>query len=393
MPSNLYVRENLPATRKGVCDPSSVVDVRLAKLADMMEGWYPHGADLRAYDFLATLAWLERIRPEILTGLDTDNMVEAARRRLELEGQEFRERAIRVPKPEGWIEQAKELQASYEELIDPVERAELARRLIEDLDDAELVDLTVTRAGCADQALREALEGCRSWYRKNADVFLAAGTYAQTVGLALKPDLVAVDPALGRTAEKFVQVLDALEDLEAECEWTDLPGFNGEELGSILERYTAGREIASREPGRDPRVIGALPVDPPVAAPMPQPEVFALAAAGNDTAREYAEWQSPDGRSRAVSEIFGTPASSNEPVVVYFYDDHDRPAHTLIGLPVASHRAKSKIEAVEQEAGAMFFWLDRPREGETLRVGSETWDPRNGRANEQRANTGHENHE
>ena len=51
------------------------------------------------------------------------------------------------------------------------------------------------------------------------------------MGLALKPDLVAVDPALGHTAEKFVQVLDALEDLEAECEWTDLPGFNTKELG------------------------------------------------------------------------------------------------------------------------------------------------------------------
>ena len=56
---------------------------------------------LRAYDFLATLIWLERIRPEILTGLDTDNMVEAARRRLESEGQEFFARAIRVPNPEG----------------------------------------------------------------------------------------------------------------------------------------------------------------------------------------------------------------------------------------------------------------------------------------------------
>ena len=116
-------------------------------------------------------------------------------------------------------------------------------------------------------------------------------------------------------------------------------------------------------------------------------------SSGRCYGREYAEWQSPDGRSRAVSEIFGTPASNDEPVVVYFYDDHDRPAHTLVGFPVASRTAESKIEAVEREAGAMFPWLDRPRGGETLRVGTETWNPRNGRGNEQRAKTGHENHE
>jgi len=218
MNANRYLRDRLAATRNQVCDPSCVVESRLALLADLLDGWSPNGPDQFAYDMLAALGWLQRTDLRLLTKLDPDGLAAAGRAYAGAHGKELAERALAVPDPQAWLDEAKDLRASYEDLMEPVERAELAHRLINELDDAELVLLEAMRLGMQDELLESVLERCRAWLCDNADAFLAAGVFVQATGLGLRADLDTVDPDLGRTAEKFAHILDALEDMESALE-------------------------------------------------------------------------------------------------------------------------------------------------------------------------------
>ena len=97
MKANPYVRDVLPATRKGICDPRCVVESRLDVLSDLLNGWAPHGPDQSAYDFLATLGWLERVDDEQLTELDPDGLIAVGRARRRPRGSRWLNR--RSPSP------------------------------------------------------------------------------------------------------------------------------------------------------------------------------------------------------------------------------------------------------------------------------------------------------
>jgi hypothetical protein len=370
MSRNPYVRECLPATRNQVCDPSCVVESRLATLSDLSAGWSPHGAGQYAYDLLATLTWLERIKPEFLARLDPEGLVETCRRRLETEGEALVEQALEVPYPQGWLEEAEALRTSCEDLIDPVERAELAYRLINDLDDAELVLLAATRAGLPDPALEEELDQCRAWLAENADAFLAAGVYVQDVGLALRPDLAGADPDLGRTVEKYTHVLDALEELEAECEWTEVPGISPRALGSVLEGFAGGREV--RSPSAQYPFRGRFVLSTPSYR-------WAAQAENPKQSVETCVWESPDHHFQALLTIFGAPSSGDEePLTITFQEQQDRPALELSGQPVAVGSCLSQIETAGRSVVARFRWGELKQQDELrLFVGTEKveWSP------------------
>ncbi len=97
MDQRLYVRTELPATRDGLCDPACEVESRLSVLADLLEGRVSQGAEYLAYGLLATTAWLERVRPEILESLDPGGLMGQSRRRLESEGKTLAEIANACP--------------------------------------------------------------------------------------------------------------------------------------------------------------------------------------------------------------------------------------------------------------------------------------------------------
>ncbi len=367
MNENRYVRDRRPATRNQVCDPSSVVESRLALLADLLDGWSPNGPDQFAYDMLAALGWLQRTDLRLLTKLDPDGLAAAGRAYAGAHGQELAARALVVPDPQAWLDEAKDLRASYEELIEPVERAELAHRLINELDDAELVLLEAMRLGMQDELLESELERCRAWLRDDADAFLAAGVFVQGTGLALRADLDTVDPDLGRTAEKFAHILDALEDMESALEPDRLGPLSPESVGFVLEQFwaTHGRDKEQSAPQAD---VLPFPVNP---ALFGQPLPFAAQAAGQPAGPIMATWRSPEHRLFAFLEIYSLPASNTEPVTITFFDNQDLPAVELVGQPVKLRNYSTTIKKSGDNVIALVPAGNLPQLGEPVQVGPD----------------------
>jgi len=367
MNANRYLRDRLPATRNQVCDPSCVVESRLALLADLLDGWSPNGPDQFAYDMLAALGWLQRTDLRLLAKLDPAGLVAAGRAYAGAHGKELAARALAVPDPQAWLDEAKDLRASYEELMEPVERAELAHRLINELDDAELVLLEAMRLGMQDELLESELERCRAWLRDDADAFLAAGVFVQATGLALRADLDTVDPDLGRTAEKFAHILDALENMEHQLEPDRLGPLSPEFVGLVLERFwaTHGRDKEQSPPQAD---VLSFPVNP---SSFGQPLPFAAQAAGQSAGPIMATWRSPEHRLFAFLEIYSLPASNTEPVTITFFDSQDLPAVELVGQPVKLRDYSTTIKQSGANVVALVPWGNLPQLGEPVRVGPD----------------------
>jgi hypothetical protein len=333
----------------------------------LLDGWSPNGPDQFAYDMLAALGWLERTDPGLLAKLDPDGLAAAGRAYIGAHGRELAERALAVPYPQAWLDEAEDLRASYENLIDPVERAALAHRLINDLDDADLALLAARRLGMGDEALETELQRCAGWLRDNADAFLAAGVFVQATGLALRADLEAADPDLGRTAEKFAIILDALEEMESQLEAGQLAPVSSESVGLLLENYWAGQ---GRDEGRKvPQAeLLSFPVPP---CRFGEALPAAAQAAGLPTGPVMAIWRSPEHRLAAYLEVHSPRASDTELVVITFFDSQDLPAMELVGQPVTILDHSTTIEKMGPNVVGYFPWSCLTRPGAALRVGTD----------------------
>ncbi len=363
MDRNPYINASLPATRDGVCDPAVEVESRLAKLADLLDGWSPDGPESLAYDLLATVAWLERARPDLLQSLDPGDLVGAARRRIEAEGKVLAELALRVPDPDAWIEEAEALLASYEERRNSAERIEWACRLIDDLDDAELAACMASRLDAHDPELQGGLDQCRAWVAEQPDAFVAAGVYVQALGQALRPDLRQADPELAATADKVILILKALEDMEAELAFRDVAPIDPDALWLIIERFAAGQPLLEAHAEGDDRERGRHSGLEPVSYPYRAEEIFSmpvlqLAAEGGEPEWHpvACEWRSPDESLLACLHLYQPPASELEGVTLAFLDREGRPAHPLAGLPIRLGDCPSRVEARGRNVVAGFTW-------------------------------------
>ncbi|MHB1556525.1 MAG: hypothetical protein ACYC61_03475 [Isosphaeraceae bacterium] len=375
MDQNPYINASLPATREGVCDPAVEVESRLATLADILAGRPPNGDESLAYDLLATVAWLERVRPEILQSLDPDDLAGQARRRIEAEGEVLAERALGVPNPVAWIDEAETLRASYEEEWDSAERATLACRLIDDLDDAELAVWMAGRLGAHDPELHDGLDRCRTWLVEHPDAFLAAGVYIQAVGQALRPELRQADPKLAATADKVVLILQALDDMEAELTFRDVEPIDPGALWLLIERFAAGQPLQAMATEDDDHDLDADSGPNAPSYPYRAQEIFSmpvlpLAAEGGEPEWRPAacEWQSPDERFLACLYLYQPPASEHEDVSVSFLDREGRPAQPLAGLPTRLGDCSSRVEARGQNVVAGFTWRALSRMTGELRL-------------------------
>lgn len=363
MDQNPYINASLPATREGVCDPAVEVESRLATLADILAGRPPNGDESLAYDLLATVAWLERVRPEILQSLDPDDLAGQARRRIEAEGKVLAELALGVPNPDAWIEEAETLLAFYEEEWDSAKRAEMACRLIDDLDDAELAVWMAGRLGTHDSELQGDLDRCRAWVVEHPDAFLAAGAYIQAVGQALRPDLRQTDPDLAATADKVVLILQALDDMEADLTFRAVAPLDPDSFWLLVERFAAGQPPLATPAEFDNRDLDADSGPGATSYPYRAQEIFSmpvlpLAAEGEEPEWRPAacEWQSPDERFLACLYLYQPPASEHEDVTVSFLDREGRPAQPLAGLPTRLGDCSSRVEARGQNVVARFTW-------------------------------------
>jgi hypothetical protein len=209
-----YVRPSLTATRLGVPDAALLVDLWLDRFIEESEGGSRIGAE-RAYEVLAHFGRLERSRPDLLEATGRADVSSRERSRLRSRMGELARLALVVPEPTGWLRAAAGLADACDDGADESRTAELAADLLEDLDDAELVAWVARSVGLADPALEEGLARCRLWLVDNPDRFFPAGVLIQGIGQTLRPDLVAVDADLAATADKFILLLDAMEDAEA----------------------------------------------------------------------------------------------------------------------------------------------------------------------------------
>ena len=371
MDQRLYVRTELPATRDGICDPVGEVVSRLSVLADLLEGRVSRGAEYLAYDLLATTAWLERVRPEVLESLDPDDLAGQSRRRLGSEGKTLAEMAMRVPHPDGWVAEAEGLRASYESPIEPMEHVELASRILKDLDDAELVRCSLSRLGLRDSELDRCLDRCRAWFAENADAFLAAGVFVQALGQGLRPDLPQLDPDLARTADKIIWVLDALEGLEADLAFEGVAPIEPEALSPLFEIFASGHPLVDLGLDAEEALRTATIEPEPLLAsyPFQAREIFShsvvhLAAQGGEPEFELnaCEWRSPDGRFLALLHLFSAPTSDRETVTIAFVDRHNRPAHELKGQVARLVNLSAPIK-VGQNVVAPFTWGEPSQTG------------------------------
>jgi hypothetical protein len=126
-----------------------------------------------------------------------------------------------VPQPQGWLAEARLLEAAADTLPD-ADLADRARALLTTLDDAELAAWAARHFGRPDPGLEASLADCTAWVRDHPDLFLLCGTHVQAVGQALRPDLPGFDLVLAWTADKYVVILDDLE--QAEQTWSSGPG-------------------------------------------------------------------------------------------------------------------------------------------------------------------------
>lgn len=227
---NPYVRPSLSATLVGLTDPRGMVRNAAVLLEDALEHRITEGQAHAAYDLLASWGKLRRVRPELLAEAGADGFMPRAKRHIH----ELIPLALTVPNTEAWLDWVRKFDASYEEVIAEAERVRWAGQLIGDLDDAELVAAVAEEQGHQDPELKAGLDSCRNWLRRRADLFYAASVEIQGIGQSVRPDLAAAEPALARTAEKFVWLLDAFVQVEEELTFSHQRPFNREEVCGLV---------------------------------------------------------------------------------------------------------------------------------------------------------------
>ncbi len=227
---NPYVRPSLSATLVGLTDPHGMVRNAAVLLEDALEHRITEGQAHEAYDVLASWGKLRRVRPELLAEAGADELMPRTKRHIH----ELIPLALTVPNTEAWLDGARKFDASYEVVIPEEQRVSWAGRLIGDLDDAELVLAVAEEQGHQDPELKAGLDSCRHWLRRRADLFYAASVEVQGIGQSVRPDLAAAEPALVRTAEKFVWLLDAFVQVEEELNFSHQRPLNREEVCGLV---------------------------------------------------------------------------------------------------------------------------------------------------------------
>jgi hypothetical protein len=268
--------------------------------------------------------------------------------------------ALDVLTPEGWLAEARQFLGDSEIEPDPAELTARAVALLADLDEANLAVWAARALGVSPGPdLEESLGACAVWLEEHADVFLHAGFYVQAVGLGLRPDLPAVDLDLAWTADKYVILLDHLEEAEAEL------SLAGKPLEPALLEAARRRFLR------------------PVAAWLPplRPVVLAAAARPGDRPQpRLLRWRSPDRRWQAslVLPTYSDAAAEGGTVRLNLFEG-EGPAQSLSGQTLWL----AGVPGVVDPEGAATFLLGRLREaaaageGPTLRVGTDErgWEP------------------
>ncbi|MBI2806672.1 MAG: hypothetical protein HYX68_16960 [Planctomycetes bacterium] len=335
MMTNPYFRSALVATRNGVPDPRLVVDTWIDNLdaAFVCTSTGPPFEAIAAYDLLSAWTKLLRVRPELQN--DVQHLVAKVKSVLEERGGELAGLAMTIPDPAAWSEEARQLDASYEEDWLPDERSRFAERLLTDLDDAELVCLTAARLGKRGTALEKELEGCRAWCLHHADLFLAASVHVQAVGATLIPDLLEQDPGLALTALKYEAVMNAAEEVEAELGMEAVEPLPAAVVRPLVRRFLEQRAAIAADLQKFVFVANAL-VQRIRHRPM------ARARDEGEPKSQSWEWAGPGGHHARLT-ISLDPVEAERVALAIIGPDHQR-ATDLAGQPVVLNGVESLVD-------------------------------------------------
>ena len=366
MNANRYLRDRLPATRNQVCDPSCVVESRLALLADLPDGWSPNGPDQFAYDMLAALGWLQRTDLRLLTKLDPAGLVAAGRAYAGARGKELAERCWRCQIPK---------------------RGSMRRKTWRQLRGAHGAGGACRAGTSAHQRTRRCGAGAAGGHaagHARRVTRVGAGTVPSLAsrrcrclsrggrlcpGHRARPaaDLDTVDPDLGRTAEKFAIFSTPWRTWRARSSPTGSARFRPSP--SVSSWNSSGPHTAATRsnPRRKPMSFRFLLILLCSVNRSPSPRQ----AAGQPAGPIMATWRSPEHRLFAFLEIYSLPASNTEPVTITFFDSQDLPAVELVGQPVKLRDYSTTIKQSGANVVALVPWGNLPQLGESVRVGPD----------------------
>lgn len=269
---DLYLRPALAETGEGRVDPAALVSAWAAETAALTTA---AGDSAAAYRLLARWGALRRARPELIATLAAE-LDQLDRLLASPTGARLADLAHGRLTPEEWQGRASALADA-----DLPDCTEQATALLRDLDEADLVADALRRLGRPDEEADAHLDRCAAWFWEHAWAFTGAGRYAQAAAATFRTDLESHDLFLAHSANKFVALLDVLEELASDA--TALPGGPVVPAGSV--RFSD----------------------------LLQPVGYAAAAAADVRAGLLAvEWLSPDGRFRAQMRFPAVPSPSFE---------------------------------------------------------------------------------
>lgn len=241
--SGLYVRPTLAAAGDGIVNPSALVAEWWDEASKLLNA-VPDGSV--AFRLLAVWGALRRARPELISGRSAD-LDTLGRRLAGPVGRELAGLARGQFRAEDWLVRAAALADS--DLTDDVRAA---TSLLKELDEADLVAASMLRVGLADEAAEDTLDRCAAWFWEHAWAFTEAGVYAQAVAATFLPDLEDRDPFLTHSANKFVILLDMLEEIALE-EARDTPNLAtppaGVRFKDLLQHVEYAAAAAAPTPG------------------------------------------------------------------------------------------------------------------------------------------------
>ncbi len=294
-PFSPYLRDKLLATRAGLTDPFGLVRQWLDEYLALRAVERP--SVQQAAELLTRFGRLQRTRPSLLAKVSSFrrwNLDETVIDRC----QSLMPQVLAQLDIARWETEAEQLAVACDEAQNEADLRAQAERLLSELDDLDLIAWAASRHGSSFVELEEKLNCCFDWLSNNLDRLFPATIWIQWLGQTLRPDLAGYDLELARTAEKYVLLLDALEEVQQQI---------------YPER---------------PRV--ALFTDS--WAGFPEPPV-ALAAATTDEEglfRRY--WRSPDGRF--VAELIVGPEQPGVSLVRVIFLEGEESGSSLAGQPV-----------------------------------------------------------
>ncbi len=210
MMSSPYLRPTLAATRDNILEPLAVVEQWFAPLR--LEAGQLSPQD--AYNRMAAWAKIRRVREKLINETNHLRLWEAVSQQIESSNTHLIQSALPVPDMRAWLNQANLLLQDDESPATSEQETEAVIELLSKLDDADCFVWAAAKAGQQSRALRDDLTDCKRWLETNPECFLPASVYIQSVAAALEPNLPGIDFDLAMTADKYVILLDALEEAE-----------------------------------------------------------------------------------------------------------------------------------------------------------------------------------